>query len=215
MVIFNECRIDKEGKNLILDVSVDSLSYYKNVYLESITIDTDETFIENGPSSNPVYSQELTEGNATSPQNYNGVVENGVFIVDAQEQQSGLKNVKLKINYKEMGLDNLSDNILFVYVGVGGIPAPNTPCGMDNKYTVAVAVNLRPIYNMAMGYMKELEGNCTIPKGFIDMILRMNAFKLSVKTGNYLTAIKQWDKLLKNKRIVSPTKGCGCNGIYS
>lgn len=212
MVIFNECRIDKEGKNLIVDVSVDSLPFYRNVHLESITIDSDKTFIEHGPSSNPIYSQNFVESDEVK-QSYNGVVENGVFVIDAKEE-TGLKNVRLQLNYRDLGLDNLNDNILFVYIGVGGIPAPDTPCGMDNKYTVAVAVNLRPIYNMAMGYMKELEGNCTIPKGFIDMILRMNAFKLSVKTGNYLTAIKQWDKLLKNKRIVSPTKGCGCNGIY-
>ena len=211
MVIFNECRIDKEGKNLIVDVSVDSLSYYKDIYLESITIDTDETFIENGPSRNPIYSQDFAESDAVA-HNYNDVVENDVFIIDAQEE-TGLKNIRLKLNYKELGLDNLSANILFVYIGVGGIPEPNTPCGMDNKYSVAVAVNLRPIYNMAMGYVNELEGNCTIPKGFIDMILRMNAFKLSLKTGNFLTAIKQWNKLLKNKRIVSPTKGCGCNEI--
>lgn len=187
MVIFNECRIDKEGKNLIVDVSVDSLPYYKNVYLESITIDSDKTFIEHGPSSNPIYSNTFVESDK-------------------------LKNVRLKLNYKELGLDNLSDNILFVYIGVGGIPDPNTPCGMDNKYSVAVAVNLRPIYNMAMGYIKELESTCTPPKGLIDMILRLNAFKLSLKTGNFLTAIKQWDKLFKNKRIVSSNK-CGCNGI--
>lgn len=212
MVIFNECRIDKEGKNLIVDVSVDSLSYYKNIYLESITIDTDETFIEHGPSSNPIYTQEFTKSDAVT-QNYNGVVENDVFIIDAQEE-SGLKNVRLKLNYKELGLDNLSDNILFIYIGVGGIPDPNTPCGMDNKYSVAVAVNLKPVYNIGMGYIKELEGTCTPSKGFIDMIFRLNAFQLSLKTGNFLTAIKQWNKLFKNKRIVSTTKGCGCNGIY-
>lgn len=210
MVVFNECRIDKEGKNLIVDVSIDSLTYYKNVYLESITIDTDKTFIENGPSSNPIYTQTFEESDEIK-QNYSGKLENGVFIIGAEEE-SGLKNVRLKLNYKELGLDNLSDNILFVYIGVGGIPEPNTPCGMDNKYSVAVAVNLRPVYNMSMGYIKELENNCTIPKGFIDMILRLKAFELSVKTGNYTTAIKQWDKLFKNKRIVSTNKGCGCNG---
>ena len=194
MVIFNECRIDKEGKNLIVDVSVDSLSYYKNIYLESITIDTDKTFIENGPSSNYIYIKE--------------------FDVPDAQGNGGLKNIRLNFNYKELRLDNLNDNILFVYIGVGGIPEPDTPCGMDNKYSVAVAINMRPVYNMAMSYLKELEGTCTTPKGFIDMILRLKAFELSIKTGNFITAIKQWDKLLKNKGIVSPTKGCGCNGIY-
>lgn len=211
MVVFNECRIDKESKNLIVDVSVDSLSYYKNIYLESITIDTDKTFIESGPSSNPVYKRKFTPSDSSNS-SYTAKIEDDIFIIDAE--QSGSKNIRLKLNYKELGLYNFDDNILFIYIGVGGIPEPDTPCGMDNKYSVAAAVNLRPVYNMAMSYLKELESTCTTPKGFIDMILRLKAFELSLKTGNFLTAIKQWDKLFKNKRIVSPTKGCGCNGIY-
>lgn len=210
MVVFNECRIDKEGKNLIVDVSVDSLPFYKNVHLESITIDSDKTFIEHGPSSNPIYSQNFVESDEVK-QSYNSVVKNGVFVIDAKEE-TGLKNVRLQLNYRDLGLDNLNENILFVYIGVGGVPELNTPCGMDNKYSVAVAVNLRPVYNMAMNYVRELGDTCTTPKGFIDMILRLKAFELSIKTGNFLTAIKQWDKLFKNKRIVSPNK-CGCNGI--
>lgn len=210
MVVFNECRIDKEGKNLIIDVSVDSLPYYKNIYLDSITIDTDKTFIEHGPSSTPIYNTLFPELTDPEP-DYSDTTENDIFIIE-EHKDKGLKNIRLELNYKELGLDNLNDNILFVYVGVRGIPEPDTPCGMDNKYSVAVAVNLRPVYNMAMSYIKELESTCNIPRGFIDMILRLRAFELSIKTGNFLTAIKQWDKLFKNKRIVSPAK-CGCNGI--
>lgn len=210
MVVFNECRIDKEGKNLIIDVSVDSLPFYKDVYLESITIDSDKTFIEHGPSSTPIYSKNFADPDDVE-QGYNGIIDSGVFVMDSDEE-TRFKNVRLQISYKDLGLDNLNDNILFVYIGVEGTPEPDTPCGMDNKYSMAVAVNLRPIYNMAMGYIKELEGTCTPPRRLIDMILRLNAFELSVKTGNFLTAIKQWDKLFKNKRIVSPNK-CGCNGI--
>ena len=62
-----------------------------------------------------------------------------------------------------------------------------------------------------MRYIKELDNNCTISKGFIDMILRLKAFEMSIKTGNFTTAINQWDKLFKNKRIVS-SSNCGCNG---
>ena len=131
MVIFNECRIDKEGKNLIVDVSVDSLSYYENIYLKSITIDTNETFIENGPSSNYIYNDEFN-------------------VSDVR-----VKRKRLKFSYKELGLDNFDDNILFVYIGVGGIPEPDTPCGMDNKHSVAVAVNMRPVYNLSLIHISE------------------------------------------------------------
>lgn len=200
MVIFNECRIDKEGKNLIIDVSIDNLPYYENIYLESITIDTDETFIENGPSSNPIYRRNLSTS-SDSPL--------------VPEVSIKPRNIRLKLTYRELSLNTLDNNILFVYIGVGGVPDPDTPCGMDNKYSVAVAVNMRPIYNKTMSYIKELEETCATSKGFIDMILRFKAFELSLKTGNFTTAIKQWDKLLKNKGIVVLNRGCDCNGIYS
>lgn len=200
MVIFNECRIDKEGKNLIIDASIDSLSYYENVYLESLTIDTDKTFIEDGPSSNPIYRRNLS-------------ISSGSSLVP--EVSTKPRNIRLKLTYRELSLNTLDNNILFVYIGVGGVPDPDTPCGMDNKYSVAVAVNMRPIYNKTMSYIKEFKETCTASKGFIDMILRFKAFELSLKTGNFTTAIKQWDKLLKNKGIVVLNRGCDCNGIYS
>lgn len=207
MVIFNECRIDKEGKNLIIDVSVDSLSYYENVYLESVIIDSDKTFIEHGPSSNPIYTKSFVE----PEDSYDGVIESNVFVIN--EEEVDLKNKRLQLSCKDLGLDNFNDNILFVYISVSGVPDIDTPCGMDNKYSMAVAVNLNPVYNTAMNYIKELKDTCNIPKGFIDMILRLKAFELSINTGNFITAINQWDKLFKNKRIVSPNK-CGCNGTY-
>lgn len=187
MIVFNECRIDKEGKNLIIDVSIDSLSYYKNLYITEIIVDTDKTFIDSGkPSENYIYSKEFINSN--------------------------LKNLRCTINYKELELDNLNDNILFVYIKVRGIPESDCPCSMDKEYSMAVAVNMRPIYNIAMEYIKELNSTCNIPKRFIDMILRLKAFELSLKTGNFLTAIKQWDKLFKSKKLVSSSNNCGCNG---
>lgn len=190
MVVFNECRIDKEGKNLILDVSVDSLSYYKDMYLDSVIIDTDKTFIENGPSSNRIYTQQFPDVNGTKP-----------------------RNIRVTINHSELirNSTSLNDCILFVYIKVGGIPDANIPCVCDKIYSIAVAVNLRPVYNMAMRYIKELNNDCTIPKGFIDMILRLKAFEMAIKTGNFTTAINLWNKLFKNKRIVS-SSNCNCNG---
>lgn len=189
MVVFNECRIDKEGKNLIVDVKVDSLAYYENIYLKSITVDTDETFIDCGP--NVLKCQYHHEFSDTK-----------------------IKTMRLEISYKELGLNSLNDNMFFVYIEVGGIPAPNTPCGRDKTHTMAVAVNLASIYNVSMGYIKELGQSCETPKGFIDTILRLKAFELSLKTGNYSTAINLWKKLFKVDKYIPSTKNCNCNGIY-
>jgi hypothetical protein len=186
MIVFNECRIDSEGKYLIVEASVENLDYFKDVFIESIIVDTQDTYSESGPSESNVYSEEFKD----SP-----------------------KNIRVRISLKELKVDSLNDNIFFVYIGAGGVPASGTPCGMDDTYTMCIAVNLRPIYNMAMSYIKELEKTCETPKGFIDMILRLKAFELSLKTGNFTTAFKQWDKL-KNKSIVPSHKGCGCHGTY-
>jgi hypothetical protein len=75
---------------------------------------------------------------------------------------------------------------------------------------MGVAVNLRPVYNAAMHYLSELKDTCNIPKNFIDMILKIKAFTLSLKTGNFTTAIRLWNKF--TTKVVSSKTGCGCNG---
>lgn len=45
------------------------------------------------------------------------------------------------------------------------------------------------------------------------MILRMKAFDLAIKTGNFQAAFQQWKKLFKDKISFSPNKGCGCHGF--
>lgn len=60
MVTFNELRITN-GK-LIIDVSVPSdESYYDNVYLDSIVIDNQDTYVSDGPSSEAIYTYNIPE----------------------------------------------------------------------------------------------------------------------------------------------------------
>lgn len=217
MVVLEQCRIDQEGKHLIIEAAVENLSYYRDVYIESVIVDTNSTYSPNGPSNNPVFYQ------AFEPDYMKVDVQDDCNSLKTEEdckcgniytsQKAGVKRISLCLTTKDLNGANLDDNIFFVYIVATGIPAPCTPCGMDNKYTMGVAVNLRPVYNMAMNYVKELDSTCSIPRGFIDMVLRLKAFDLSLRTGNYPMAIKQWDRLFKNKISVSPNRGCGCNGI--
>lgn len=216
MVILEQCRIDSEGKHLIIEAAIENLSYYKDVNIAAVIIDTQDTFIDSGPSNRAIYhvSYEEEDYVVDSIEDCSSIKTEESCkcsnIVTAQKH--GHKKVRLCLTEKDLGV-SLNDNIFFVYIVTNGIPSPCTPCGMDNLYTMGVAVNLRPIYNMAMGYIKELDSNCLIPRGFIDMILRIKAFKLSLRTGNYPMAFKQWNTLFKNKVRVSPNRGCGCNGI--
>ncbi len=59
MIVFNELRITRDAKNLMIDAEVRPGEYFKNVYIKGVTIDTEETYVEGGPSSNPVYSKEF------------------------------------------------------------------------------------------------------------------------------------------------------------
>ena len=217
MIVINECRITEDGRCLIIEASVDSLSYYKNVFIDQVIIDTDSTFSINGPSSSPIYQKSFTGGNLKV-----GLYNNCDKVTDEQDcecgniyvdEKYGIKNIRLRIPCKELGLSTLDDNIFFVYIYATGYPDPGTPCGMDNKYTMGIAYNLRPIYNKAMGYIRELDSNCDIPKGLIDMILRMKAFELAMRTGHFTVAFEHWNTLFKNKVSVSIGKNCGCNGI--
>lgn len=54
MVTFNELRITPDGNTLIIDVAIKDLRYYDNVGLDTILIDTQDTFTSEGPSSKAV-----------------------------------------------------------------------------------------------------------------------------------------------------------------
>lgn len=183
MIQFNKLEILSEESKLVIDVSVKDLDYYFDVYIGEIIIDTQDTFIESGPSSKPIYSKIIT-GN--------------------------IKSVQLELDKGD--LLSLNDNIFFVYIKTKGTPTPDTPCGKDNEITLGVAVNLYPIYQQAFNYIKELSNTCSIPKNFINYILQFKAFQLSLKTSHYVEAIKYWKKFYQNIKEYSITTNCNCHG---
>lgn len=217
MIVLNECRVSPDGKALIVEATVENLSYYENVYIDSVVVDTQKTFLDSGPSNSPVFTKqfisEYPQVDVKEDCNSLRTDEDCKCGNIYTSKKKGHKKVRLYISAEDMGLANLNEDIFFVYVMATGVPASCTPCGMDNQYVMGIAINMRPIYNKAMSFIKELESACSTPKSFIDMILRLKAFELSLKTGNYPVAFKQWDKLFKDKVTVTP-KNCGCNGAY-
>jgi hypothetical protein len=217
MIQFNELRITPDSQHLIIDVSIDNSSYYDNVILDSIVIDTQDTYVANGPSSKPIYTYNIdTENNYnytySTPEecSCNPVVsddDKAYCLTYASEQN---KYIRLILSAKDLGI-SLNDNILFVYAIATGTPAPDTPCGMDNSIVMSTVVNLYPVYQNTMCYLRELDSDCQVPKGFIDMILRLKAVELCIRTGNYTKAISYWKRFFLGRTQV-PTYNCGCNG---
>ena len=214
MIQFNELRITPDSKHLIIDASIDNSSYYDNVILDSIVIDTQDTYVANGPSSKPIYTYKIDSYDYTysTPEecSCNPVLsdDDKAYCLTYGGEQS--KHVRLIISAKDLGI-SLNDNILFVYAIATGTPAPDTPCGMDNSVVMSTVVNLYPVYQNTMCYLRELDSDCQVPKGFIDMILKVKAVELCIRTGNYTKAISYWKKFFLGKTQV-PTYNCGCNG---
>lgn len=184
MIQFNALKINDCGTELTIDVSVQSLNYYTNVYIDSIIIDTQDTYVNNGPSSSPVYTKTV-EGNN--------------------------KNVRLTLRVNDFlgKITDFNSNLLFVYVKTKGNPSPDTPCSLDNKTTLGVVYNTIPIYDKGMLFLNEMYNDCGIPKGLINYILEIKALELSIRTKNYIRAIEYWNKHFKGKYNHS-VPNCNC-----
>lgn len=216
MVHFNDLRFSKNSKYLIIDAAIDSQNFYEGVLLDSIIIDNQDTFVSNGPSSNPIYTYKVVDIDDkvyATPENYNyspvRVEDDSYCLV---EGTGTMKQVKLEIPLSLYGIDPYKD-MLFVYVIASGTPSADTPCGLDNSKIMGTVVNLKYIYDNMLCYIRQIENECKIPKNFIDSILKYKALELSVRTGNYPLAIKYWNKYFSNSNPnISTIKTCNCYG---
>lgn len=186
MIIFEELRITNDGETLVVHARVRNEEWYNDVYIDKIIIDTEETYKESYPSSNPVYSKTI-EGN--------------------------VKSIELSINKAQI-LPDFKEHLFFVYVIAKGTPESTVPCGMDNQTNLGVTLYMGNIYNSFMNYIKEMNANnCQIPNGFIDMLLRYKALNISMDSGHYLQGIDYYNKWFKGNKYSSySTPNCGCNG---
>ena len=213
MVDFNELRVSPDRKNLIIDVSIKDLSYYENVYIDSIIIDTQDTYIPSGPSNSPIFTYEVVS-NVTPVYSLPDCGCNQVQdYIDKENcfETSNNEEKRVRLELDNIALNNhLKGNLFFVYVITKGTPASDTPCNMDNIINLGVTADTYPIYTNMLNSLKELE-SCDTPKLFTDAFLRFKAFELSIKTGQYSQIINYWNKYFKSLDIPNNTN-CSCNG---
>jgi len=208
MVTFKDIYISDYGKELVVSASIDNLEYYDNMYISSVIIDTQDTFIHSGPSSNPVYRIDY-------PTIYEQYTEDELRdLAGIDLSRYNTKTIDLRLDVKDFlgKVSDLSSNIFFVYVIVEGVPSPNTPCGGDNKNHLGVAYYKNHILSPIISTIGELNNECKSPsKQLIDNILKYKAFDVSIRLGAFDNAIKYWKKFFKvpyNRN----TSTCGCNG---
>ena len=51
MIRFATLKVSGECRQLVIDASIEAYSFYDDVYIDSVVIDTQDTFMTSGPSS--------------------------------------------------------------------------------------------------------------------------------------------------------------------
>lgn len=188
MVKFNKLSVFKGGEKLSINVSIEDLPYYSNVYIDSIYIDNQDTYIEKGPSDNSAL----------------------VYIAEENEKST---NIIIDWNNPMLSDISIKEDLLFVYVKIKGTPAPDTPCEKDRKFFIGVTYNACTLYDSMMQSIRDVLNDCSIPKVFIDKFLRFEALEYSIITNHYIEAIKFFNRFFKGKKVLGSTiKDCNCHG---
>lgn len=194
MIIFDRLQISDNGKWLYLDAHVNKASYFDNIFINKVIIQTQEQVSETDP--------------CTPGDQY-------IYQMTAEDNT---KELHLALNANtdfDITDKTLSNKLLFVYIVCKGTPDACTPCRLDEMTTLGVTFDDALLYQNIMQFTKELADTCTISKGFIDMILLWNGFKAAINTEHYLPAIDFWKKMFyghHGMNGLSNSKPCGCHG---
>lgn len=207
MIHYNNLYITEDSKYLVIDVAIDEDSTYDNVYLYRIAIDTQDTYITNGPSDNAKIIF-LDEGDVEKP-SMNGIGE----VKNSGKDVKKVKHTKLTLSAKDLGV-NLNKDMLFIYSTASGFIPEDKPDVI--KYItdtiLNVVVNTYEVYKSIIPLIKEIGELCKDPISFIDRELQIKAVEYSIKNSNYLLAIKYWKKYFMDNTITSSSNKCNCNG---
>lgn len=198
MIRFNELKI--EDNYIIIDVQIEEEKYFKDMYIDSIVIDTQDTFIANGPSSKAIYTKTFNTDTDIKKEE----------IVYTQGTDK-YNRVRIYIDGKDLNVD-IHKTMFFIYAIAGGTPAADTPCRWDENKALHTLVDTQVLYNNMIQYVNELNKDCSTPDNFINAILQFNAIDLALKTNQYPLAIELWKRFYSDieSNVVLPN--CGCNG---
>lgn len=187
MITFNDLRISLDGKYILIDASIEPYDTYSEMYIESVSIVTDEQYSDSGSTAPAAYSKEFDD----HP-----------------------RRVSLRISADELdGVSSLDRNIFYVYVNCGGTVKEESDCGWDSTTSIGAVLYWLPIYRIGINHMRRtVDRCCSLDKEFIDYILRLKSFELALRTGNYVLANENFRKWFIQKPVssvqASPCKNC-------
>lgn len=183
MVVIDQLRISDNGKQLHIDVHVNTATVYSGFTLKSLTIMTSSQVSDDHPYCAP---------NDSASYIYKKIFEQGVteaHLVLPDEDVSNFNDGK-----------GLPEDLLFVYIECqnGGQTDPCfelLTCEQQELTTLGVVFDENLLHQKVMQYTKGLASSCSVPVEFRDFILLWNAFKASVETEHYIPAIKFYNML--------------------
>lgn len=203
-VIFDQLRISDDGKKMYINAHVNKADYFKDIYIDSIVIQTADKVSETNPglpTSDYIYIKKA-EDNAKELN----------LVLEASDLSKSWETDPKAIAFNR---EEMSNTLFFVYIKVKGTPGACTPCTLDEETTLGVVFDENILHQRVMDYTKELASDCSVPSDFIDFILLWNAFKSAIETEHYIPAIEFYDKLFGivgsgcQRTII---KRCGCHG---
>lgn len=204
MIIFDQLRISDDGKRMYINAHVNKADYFKDIYIDSIVIQTADKVSETDPglpTSDYVYIKKAEE-NAKELN----------LVLEASDLSRSWESDPNAIAF---GRGDMSKTLFFVYIKCKGTPGSCTPCRLDEETTLGVVFDENVLHQKVMDYTKELVADCSVPSAFIDFILLWNAFKSAIETEHYIPAIKFYNMLFDevgNSCQSRTIKTCGCNG---
>ena len=207
MIHYNNLYITEDSKYLVIDVAIDEDSTYDDVYLDRIAIDTQDTYITNGPSNNAKIFH--IGGDDIEGPSINGIEE----VKNSGKDIKKVKHTKLTLSAKDLGV-NLNKDMLFIYSTASGFIPEDKPDVIKyiTNTILNVVVNTYEVYKSIVPLIKEIAETCKEPTSFINRELQIKAVEYSIKNGNYLLAIKYWKKYFMDNTITSSSNKCNCNG---
>lgn len=188
MIEFSRLELASDGKSIILSAHVKNESYYDNVYIKSIKVDTQDTFVDGGMPS----SSAMT------------IVEYG--------EEDYVKSVDLVLTTGDLDNKDLLKNLFIFYIQATGTPTSDVPCGKDNEYTIGAVYNTPTIYTQGLNLMKALGDNCEVSPDVLNFIANTNGLKYALSTGNLPEAVEYWKSFFSELKTPTITNKCCCHG---
>lgn len=166
MIIFDQLRISDDGKRMYINAHVNKADYFKDIYIDSIVIQTADKVSETNPglpTSDYVYIKKA-EDNAKELN----------LVLEASDLSRSWESDPKAIAFNR---GDMSNTLFFVYIKCKGTPGSCTPCRLDEETTLGVVFDENVLHQKVMDYTKELIAACSVPSEFINFILLWNAFK--------------------------------------